>query len=230
MTEVPSKPSFDRGAASYDAARRLLIPCFDAFYGAAFDLIEDWRGSNAATPLNVLDIGAGTGLFAAMLLARYPDARIELLDASDGMLAQARQRFAGNPGISFAVGDMTTADIGTGRDLIVSSLAIHHADNAAKQALFRRIRAALRPGGLFVNAEQVLGPTSAAEERYAAFWLQQVRALGAAEADIAKAQERMQHDRCAPVEPQLQWMREAGLTDVDCSFKAWRFAVLSGRA
>ena len=32
------------------------------------------------------------------------------------------------------------------------------------------------------------------------------------------------------MEDQLAWMRDAGLTQVDCSFKAWRFAVLSGRA
>jgi hypothetical protein len=40
----------------------------------------------------------------------------------------------------------------------------------------------------------------------------------------------MSHDRCASVEDQLLWMRAAGLSQVDCTFKAWRFAVLSGRA
>ena len=39
----------------------------------------------------------------------------------------------------------------------------------------------------------------------------------------------MLHDRCATVEDQLDWMREAGLRQVDCTFKAWRFAVLTGR-
>jgi tRNA (cmo5U34)-methyltransferase len=229
MATEASAETFSRYAADYDATRRGMIPCFDAFYGAAFTLIADWRGGETR-PLRVLDLGAGTGLFASLLLERYPDAEIHLLDASDGMLEQARQRFAGHPAISFSLGDMATADISGPWDLVISALAIHHLDDNAKQALFRRIRAALRPGGLFVNAEQVLGPTPQAEQRYAAIWLEQVHAAGVPEAEIAKAQERMLHDRCASTEDQLAWMRAASLGDVDCSFKAWRFAVLSGRA
>jgi tRNA (cmo5U34)-methyltransferase len=224
-----SAPAFNRDAADYDATRRGLIPCFDAFYGAAFDLIADWRGAETG-PLRVLDLGAGTGLFAAMVLERYPDAQIHLLDASEGMLDQAGKRFAGHPGISFRLADMATSDLSGDWDLVISALAIHHLDDSAKQALFRSVRAALRPGGLFVNAEQVLGPTPTADSRYARIWLEQVRAAGVPEAEIARAQERMRHDRCACVEDQLAWMRQAGFTDVDCSFKAWRFAVISGRA
>jgi hypothetical protein len=41
--------------------------------------------------------------------------------------------------------------------------------------------------------------------------------------------ERMSHDRCSSVENQLQWMRDTGVSELDCSFKAWRFAVLSDR-
>ncbi len=122
------------------------------------------------------------------------------------------------------------ADLGGPWDLIISALAIHHLADADKRSLFARIRAALPPGGLFINAEQVLGHDPQTEARYARIWLDQVKAAGVPEAEIAKAHERMSHDRCASVENQLAWMRDAGLTQVDCSFKAWRFAVLSGRA
>jgi tRNA (cmo5U34)-methyltransferase len=37
-----------------------------------------------------------------------------------------------------------------------------------------------------------------------------------------------QEDRCAAVEDQLSWMREAGFTDADCWYKENRFAVLAG--
>ena len=152
------------------------------------------------------------------------------MDASTAMLEQARRRFAGHPAVSFAVADMAAADLGGPWDVIASALAIHHLDDAAKQALFRRIRLALLPDGIFVNAEQVLGPTSQAEARYARIWLEEIRRLGVPEDEIVRAAERMAHDRCAPVEDQLRWLREAGFSDVDCSFKTWRFAVLSGRA
>jgi tRNA (cmo5U34)-methyltransferase len=224
---VQSARLFDRDADRYDATRRGLVPCFEAFYGAALDLIDDWRGEQT---LRVLDLGAGTGLFSALLLARHADAQIHVLDASDGMLERARHRFEANPAISIERGDMESARLGGPWTLVISALAIHHLDDEAKKALFGRIRSALVTGGLFVNAEQVLGPDPASEARNARVWLTQVRALGVSENEIAAAQERMAHDRCAPVENQLQWMREAGFRNVDCSFKVWRFAVMSGQA
>ncbi|MFP3547365.1 class I SAM-dependent methyltransferase [Rhizobium sp. SIMBA_035] len=222
---VSSSPVFNRDASGYVVLRRDLIPPFDAFYGTALDLIDDWRH---ADELRVLDLGAGTGIFSAKLLARHPDAQIHLVDASEKMLDQARERFAGNPGITYAVADMAEVELGGPWDLVISALAIHHLEDAAKKRLFGWIWGALSDGGLFVNAEQVLGHDSEVEARYARIWLQQARALGIPEAEIAKAHERMSHDRCSSVESQLQWMRDSGLRQVDCSFKSWRFAVLSG--
>ena len=225
--DVAAAATFSRFAAGYDAMRRRLIPCYDAFYGTALELIADARSSAA---MRVLDLGAGTGLFSAMLLEQFPTARPHLVDASADMLEQARRRFSGHPTVSFAVADMATANLDGPWDVVASALAIHHLDDEAKQALFRRIRGTLVPGGIFVNAEQVLGPSPQAEERYARIWLAQISSLGVPEDEITRAGERMAHDRCASVEDQLRWMRDAGFADVDCSFKAWRFAVLSGRA
>jgi tRNA (cmo5U34)-methyltransferase len=218
--------SFGAAAAGYDAARRALVPCFDALYGNALEVIADWGPPEGAC---VLDLGAGTGLFAAMVLDRFPSARLRLVDLSPDMLARARRRFAGaDPSrVAFGVLDMAEGDLCGPWDLVVSALAIHHLDAGAKRALFARVRAALAPGGLFVNAEQVLGPGGAAEARYHRVWESQTRAAGATNDDILRARERMRHDRCDTVEDQLRWLREAGFAGADCTFKAWRFAVLA---
>ncbi len=218
--------AFDADAARYDAQRRALVPDFDAFYGAALDLIDDWGGPAAPA---ILDLGAGTGLFAALVRGRRPAARLHLIDGSEAMLAVARRRFAGQAEVTTEVADMAAADLAGPWDLVISALAIHHLSDPDKQRLFRRIHAALMPGGLFVNAEQVLGPTPAAEARYQRLWATQARAAGASEADLVAAAARMRHDRCAPVAAQLAWLEAAGFTDVDCSVKLWRFAVFSGR-
>ncbi len=229
MGEAPGSVarSFGAAAAGYDAARRMLVPCFDGFYGNALEVIADWGPPEGA---RVLDLGAGTGLFAAMVLDRFPSARLRLVDVSPDMLAQARRRFAGaaDPSrVAFDVLDMGEGDLGGPWDLVVSALAIHHLEARAKRALFARVHAALASGGLFVNAEQVLGPGGAAEARYRRLWEAQARAAGAADDDIGRAQERMRHDRCDTVEDQLRWLREAGFGEADCTFKAWRFAVLA---
>jgi trans-aconitate methyltransferase len=219
---------FDAGAASYDAVRRKLVPCFDAFYASALDIIGEWA-AGAASPPALLDLGAGTGLFSAMVAERLAGAKLHLVDAAEAMLAEARQRFASTPhNVSFAVRDYAEGSLGGPWDIVISALSIHHLADDAKRRLFARVFDALRPGGLFVNADQVLGPTPVAEARYRRLWDKAVLASGVDRREYERAVERMRYDRCAPLDAQLDWMRAAGFREVDCAFKHWRFAVYFG--
>jgi tRNA (cmo5U34)-methyltransferase len=221
MSSSTTQTAFDITASTYDADRAKLIPCYDAFYRRATDLI-------AHDARNILDLGAGTGLLSQFVRQWYPNAHIVLADLSEPMIAKARVRFANDTNVSFEVTDYTTAPINGTYDSIVSALSIHHIDDEAKRALFAKIFKALRPGGTFVNAEQVAGPTEELDKQYKALWLEQVREGGATPDQIADSLYRQQDDRCASVEAQLDWMRRAGFTDADCWFKDNRFAVLSG--
>ncbi|WP_233558917.1 class I SAM-dependent methyltransferase [Micromonospora radicis] len=224
---------FDATAVGYDPARRRLVPCFDDFYGTATEVtVPVLRAALAAgrTP-RVLDLGAGTGLLSALLAAAVPEARLTLVDAAPKMLAVAAERFTSDD-VPHRVVLADLADpLPAGRyDAVVSALAIHHLDDAGKRDLYRRVAAALGPGGVFVNAEQVAGPTPELDRRYHQVWLAQVAALGSDAAEIAAAEQRMTYDRPAPVDEQCRWLTEAGLVDVDCFFKSWRFAVFGGHA
>jgi tRNA (cmo5U34)-methyltransferase len=212
---------FERTASTYDADRARLIPCYERLYGCAVELIP--AGAD-----HILDLGAGTGLLSAFVRARFPEAYLHLMDNAEAMLARARERFSGDPEVVFEVADYSQGIEQRGYDAIVSALSIHHLENGAKRDLFGSILAALRPGGVFVNAEQVAGPTPELEARYKAQWLEQVRAAGATPQQIADSLLRQQEDRCASVEDQLLWMRTAGFAEVDCWFKDGRFALLAG--
>jgi tRNA (cmo5U34)-methyltransferase len=212
---------FDITASTYDADRAKLIPCFDAFHRRATDLI-------AGGAKRILDLGAGTGLLTTFVRQWYPEAHIHLMDFSEPMIELARKRLVGDDNVTFEVADYVTAPLGEGYDSVVSALSIHHLDHETKKKVFAKIYSALRPGGTFVNAEQVAGPTPELDAVYKKLWLQQVREAGATPQQIADSLYRQQDDRCASVEEQLHWMREAGFTDADCWFKDNRFAVLSG--
>ncbi|WP_119462939.1 class I SAM-dependent methyltransferase [Rhodospirillaceae bacterium SYSU D60014] len=235
LSDLPVARAFSAGAAEYDGLRRRLVPCFDAFYGTALEVIAAWGGpGGGADRPAVLDLGAGTGLFAAMVRTRFPGARMHLVDLSEAMLAQARQRFAEADEVTFEAADYSAAPLGGHQndspwDLVISALSIHHLADADKQTLFARIHAALRPGGLFVNAEQVIAPTPELAARDRQLWREAAIALGASEAEIAAAEGRMRFDRCATLADQLAWLAAAGFAQVDCSFKAWQFAVYSGQ-
>jgi tRNA (cmo5U34)-methyltransferase len=175
----------------------------------------------------VLDLGAGTGLLAARVLAAHPAAEVVLLDGAPAMLEQARAALGDRA--RYVTGDLNGPLPAGPWDAVVSALAIHHLADSDKAALFARVHEALVPGGIFVNAEQVAGPTAWLTGVYERHHERAARALGATDEEWAGALERMRHDRCSSVEQQLGWLREAGFGDADCLFQDHRFAVLVAR-
>ncbi|MGC4767694.1 class I SAM-dependent methyltransferase [Micromonospora sp. DT44] len=224
---------FDAVAGTYDEARRRLVPCFDAFYGTAVEVATPpLRAALAAgrTP-EVLDLGAGTGLLSLLLAAAVPGVRLTLVDAAPAMLARATDELSARSVPHRTVRADLSDELPPGRyDAVVSALAIHHLDDDGKRALYRRAAAALTPGGVFVNAEQVAGPTPALDQRYDEVWMARITELGSSPEEIAASRGRMRYDLPATVADQCRWLDEAGLVDVDCYFKEWRFAVFGGRA
>jgi tRNA (cmo5U34)-methyltransferase len=212
---------FDATASTYDTDRSRLIPGCDAFYRWALDLIPQRAKI-------ILDLGAGSGLMTCLIRERFLEAHIHLMDFSVPMLALARERLGDDPHLSYQQADYLADPLPQNLCCVVSSLSIHHLDDSGKREVFRKIHAALKPNGVFVNAEQVAGRTPALDARYKDRWLKQVRAAGVAEQQIADSLYRQQEDRCASMEDQLGWMRSAGFDDADCWFKDNRFAVLSG--
>ena len=216
-----SREVFDATASTYDADRSRLIPGCDTFYRWAVDLIP-------AGARRILDLGAGSGLLTILVCDRFPEANIHLMDFSGAMLDLARRRLGDSPTITYEQADYVVAPLPRNMDAVVSSLSIHHLENEDKRRVFRKIYEALAPGGVFVNAEQVAGPTTDLEARYKSLWLQQVRKAGASQEQIDGALYRMREDRCASVEDQVDWLREAGFADADCWYKENRFAVIAG--
>ncbi len=213
--------AFSSTAALYDSNRSRLIPGFEGLYRWAVDLVP-------ANATQILELGAGTGLLTSLVRARFPDANFHLIDLSAAMLDKAKERFAGDQRVTFEVGDYSVEPIQGRYHAVISALSIHHLKDDAKRTLFETIRDVLLPGGVFVNAEQVLGPTPVLEERYKREWLHKVKALGATEQEISDSLFRQQEDHCASVEDQMTWMRAAGFADADCWFKDGRFATLAG--
>lgn len=166
-------------------------------------------------PRSLLDLGCGDGRLAALVLASRPTIeRAVIVDLSPPMLERANERFVDEPRVTVQQWDLahSIAPLGT-FDIVMSGFAIHHLENERKKSLFREVAGQLQPNGLFANLEVV---TSATPELHAAF----LKLIGR----IADDPE----DRLASIESQLVWMREAGMTQVDCLWR-WRgFALLAG--
>ena len=165
----------------------------------------------------VLDLGCGDGKLAAVVLEARPEvAEAVGLDRSAPMLDLARRRFANEPRARLVEHDLEQPLPALGAfDVIVSGFAIHHLAHERKRSLLGEVVGALRPGGVFANLEVV---RCATEELQQEFYRRIERPSGDPE------------DVLAEIEPQLTWMRDAGLAQVDCQWR-WRgFALLVGQA
>lgn len=219
------KQAFDLIAQEYDKHREHIIPDFHQFYGSAV-----WAADSPVTNPHILDIGAGTGLLSAFLLQKYPDASITLIDFAENMLDVARKRFADKKNFRYIVGDYCTADYDDPYDLVCSALSIHHLASEDKQGLFRKIFSALNPGGLFVNADQAEGETKYFTDRYMQYWNEYLLSGPFHEAEhLEILKRRCELDRNEPLSVQLQWLKDAGFSDVDVIYRNRTFIVTVAR-
>lgn len=211
-------------AAEYDVSRRRLIPCYDLFYGTAVELAS--RTVKDKNP-SILDIGAGTGLLSEHVLQKFPTANLALLDESAEMLAKAQIRLEQYKPKVF-VQAMTSALPSEKFHAVISSLAIHHLSDKDKKGLFKRVFDILEPGGIFINAEQILGETPWQQSLFEETHLDGARALGSSEEEIQAAVERMSYDKCSPLQEQISWLKEIGFENAASFFHSFRFAVYAG--
>ena len=84
----------------------------------------------------VLELGTGTGETAVRVLARNPGAAWTGIDASEAMLARARERL---PEADLRLQRLEDPLPEGSFDLVVSVLAVHHLDGDGKRDLFTRV-------------------------------------------------------------------------------------------
>ena len=99
--------------------------------------------SIATEPRRILDIGCGTGRLLRKARERWPEAELLGVDASEGMIAQARQL---TPGVEFHVAMAESLPLPDDSiDLAFSTMSFHHWSN--KLQGIREVARVLRSGG-----------------------------------------------------------------------------------
>jgi tRNA (cmo5U34)-methyltransferase len=219
------RQAFNAFAQEYDTQREYVIPGLRQFYGTAV-----WACESDEPAPAILDIGAGTGLMSAYVLEKFPQAHLTLVDIAENMLAMARQRFDGRDHTRYVTGDYSTVDLGGPYDIACSALSIHHLESEDKRRLFGRIRACLKPGGMFVNADQADGETPYFRQRYLEYWNEFLGSgplTSAQHAEILKRRDTL--DKNERLSEQLAWLRSAGFSDVDVVYRNRTFIVTVAR-
>ena len=112
----------------------------------------------------VLDLGGASGSWTMAWLKAEPAARGIIFDLPH-VIPMARARLADTPfaqRIELVPGDFYSDDLPTGADVVWVSAIIHQNSPEQNQALYRRIAAALEPGGWIYIRDIVLEPSRTA--------------------------------------------------------------------
>ena len=209
---------------AYDATIRRFIPGYEEMLSVAAQAVA------AVQPKRVLDLGAGTGSLTEALLDRTEDGMVELWDVDLEMLAQATARLErfgerANPVVRSFFDPFPPCDA------IMASLSLHHIPTlGVKAEVFRRAFEAIRPGGVFVNADATM--PAAGPERDATWraWADHMVANGIEESRAWEHfEDWAEEDTYFPLEDELAALVEAGF-DPRCEWReAATTVVVAGR-
>ncbi len=218
------RKKFDNAATKYDKDRKAIIPNFDVYYGTLVQMAD----SRIINP-RILDLGAGTGLLTQLLWEKHPEAQFQLVDMAEEMLNIAKTRFSGQKNFEYINEDYLKYDFDGLFDMIVSSLSIHHLNHNDIKSLYQKAYDHLKPDGIFLNADEVIGPGSYSEKMYQKNWMEVINKASLEKSDKKVILERMKFDNPATLEDNIKWLQEAGFKDVDVYYKYYNFVVLYGR-
>jgi trans-aconitate 2-methyltransferase len=136
----PSRP-MNSSAREWDAETYDTVS--DPQFNWGMEVLErlELRGDEDA-----VDAGCGSGRVTAELLERLPRGSLLAVDGSEAMVAKARERLG--EGAEYLVADLAELELAEPVDLVFSTATFHWILD--HDALFARLRAALRPGGRLV--------------------------------------------------------------------------------
>jgi len=125
----------------------------------------------ADEPIRIVELGSGEGHLSAALFEAFPQSTITALDGSESMRAQTAARLAkfGDRARvrAFELASLDWWDVMFGADVVVSSLCLHHLNDAKKQYLYKAAADRMSARGALLIAD-LIEPMHASARKVAA--------------------------------------------------------------
>ena len=208
---------------AYDRTIRRFVPGYEEMLRvAAGQVATAGRGGL------VLELGGGTGALSEAILGNEEIAAVELIDTDPEMLERARARLARfQRRVRFR--ERSFDEPLPPCNAVAASLTLHHVPSMdRKRVLYRRIRDALLPRGVFVNADVAMPASAPERETIYRGWKDHMASHGIDEAQAHRHfEEWAEEDTYFPLEEEMEAMRAAGF-DTRCVWREGPMAVLVG--
>jgi len=140
---------------------------FPMSFPSAQVLAETLALDDAAAPVRVLDIAAGSGVWGIVLAQRYSQVRVTAVDWP-GVLDVTRRvagRFGVGDRLETVAGDLAEADFGSDYQVATLGHILHSEGETRSRQLLSKVFNALAPGGTIAIAEFLVDDARAANTR-----------------------------------------------------------------
>ena len=213
--------------ADYDTLIRQLVPGYAAMRAAHMALLRKLLPADRRAL--VLDLGGGTGALAEAVADTLPQAEVEIWDIDRAMLGIAREHCARFGDRVHYVERSFTEPL-TPCDAVVACIALHHVkDLAVKGAIYRNIFVALKPGGVFLNADLAVAATGVLREFSYAEWTRAMAPHGiTAEQARAHFASWAHEDYYPPLATELRLLADGGFADPECFWRELPCGIFGG--
>jgi protein-L-isoaspartate O-methyltransferase len=129
----------------------------EAMMGAAAQQMAEIATAGREGELAVLDVAASHGLFGFSIAKKYPQAKVTALDWANVLeITKANAaRWGLSERLETIAGDAFQVDLKGPYDVILLTNLLHHFPHGECVALLKRLKAALKPGGMVMTLEPV---------------------------------------------------------------------------
>jgi tRNA (cmo5U34)-methyltransferase len=219
------KKHFEEEAGEFDDIIQKLIPYYNEILEALVLTVTYQKGK-----ILVADLGCGTGTIAKRILEIYPNAEVTCIDLAASMIEKAKVKLLKYNNVEYIVKDFYDFDFEKKYDAVLSSLALHHLKNDQdKKRFFKKIFDALKGGGVFYNADVVLGSNETLQNLYMKKWKDfMLKKVSASEVESKWIPKYEDEDKPTELIEQLRWLEEIGFKAIDVIWKYYNFAVYGG--
>jgi tRNA (cmo5U34)-methyltransferase len=213
------RDTFDEVASEYDELKLRFIPGYRQVQEMAL------RYAESGGAARVLELGCGTGEWAAKFFQKHPGAEYSAIEFSENMRELAAARLAAHGDRVRLIDQDLNSPLPKGAfDLVVSFFAIHHVED--KERLFREVFDRLCPGGRLIFADITVAADPDLERAFLDGWIAFMRESGLEEERIAGVlEDHRQNDLPEPSAQLLRYLQTAGFALAEVIWSLEKFVV-----
>ena len=219
MKQDQVQEHFAKQADEYEQLMVKLVPQYLEQHQIIYNLLpkEDRN-------YRVLDLGCGNGVLSELVFQKLPNAYVVGFDVTENMLQAFEKKLANHAGkFELKQGDFQTDPIGSGYDIILAGLTLHHLTWEQRETFYRTLYSAMNQGGLLLARDIIIDEDETVRQEQYSIWKEFMDSQG--EDPEFWYGKHIEKDHPMTLSDHFGWLKQAGFTKLACHWRLYNFAI-----